>query len=122
MNEMTHEQPNQTSQTLSADATAQVVVWAQCVLTALNVGDIKSGSPLHLKLREVMIAYRASTPDHRNNYAQACGPPKPRPEWAEGCEPDMDSRSSIPCDVSEKRKWSRFRKKFGWLLKMLSGS
>lgn len=35
-----------------------VVGWAQAVLTALNVGDVKSGSPLHLKLREVMIAYR----------------------------------------------------------------
>ena len=39
-------------------AADEVAKWAQSVLTALNVGDIKSGSPLHLKLREVMIAYR----------------------------------------------------------------
>ncbi len=48
------------------DTTAEVVSWAQCVLTALNVGDVKSGSPLHLKLREVMIAYRASKPEPPN--------------------------------------------------------
>ena len=41
-----------------AAATAEVVSWAQAVLTALNVGDGKSGSKLHLKLRETMIAYR----------------------------------------------------------------
>lgn len=39
----------------------EVMHWAQATLTALNVGDVKSGSPLHLKLREVMIAYRAAT-------------------------------------------------------------
>jgi len=44
------------------DATAEVAGWAQAVLTALNVGDVKSGSPIHLKLREVMIAYRESKP------------------------------------------------------------
>ncbi len=38
----------------------EVYGWAQAVLTALNVGDVKSGSPLHLKLREIMIAYRAA--------------------------------------------------------------
>ncbi len=32
--------------------------WTQATLTALNVGDIASDSPLHLKLREVMIRYR----------------------------------------------------------------
>ena len=40
------------------DAAREVARWAQAVLTGLNVGDIRSGSPLHLKLREVMIAYR----------------------------------------------------------------
>lgn len=30
---------------------------AQAVLTALNVGDVQSGSPLHLRLREVMIEH-----------------------------------------------------------------
>lgn len=54
----------------SAEATAEVVAWAQCVLTALNVGDVKSGSLLHLKLREVMIAYRASTPEQPNEQGQ----------------------------------------------------
>lgn len=39
----------------------EVVSWAQAVLTALNVGDVKRGSPLHSKLREVMIAYRDAT-------------------------------------------------------------
>jgi hypothetical protein len=37
----------------------EVASWAQSVLTALNVGDVASGSRLHLKLREVMIASRA---------------------------------------------------------------
>lgn len=32
--------------------------WLQAVLTALNVGAIASESPLHKKIREVMIAYR----------------------------------------------------------------
>jgi hypothetical protein len=36
----------------------EVVHWAQAVLTALNAGDIKTGSLIHLKLRDVMIAYR----------------------------------------------------------------
>lgn len=36
----------------------EVVKWAQATLTALNVGDIKMGSLIHLKLREVLIAYR----------------------------------------------------------------
>ena len=31
---------------------------AQGVLTCLNIGDIKSESAMHIKLREVMIAYR----------------------------------------------------------------
>jgi len=38
---------------------AEVVSCAQAVLTALNVGDVEKDSPLHLKLREVMIAHRA---------------------------------------------------------------
>lgn len=45
----------------TAAATQEVINWAQSVLTALNVGDVQSGSKLHLKLREVMIAYRDST-------------------------------------------------------------
>lgn len=48
-------------------ALVEVMHWAQAVLTALNVGDIKSGSPLHLKLREVMIAYRAATEESPND-------------------------------------------------------
>lgn len=40
-------------------AAADVVQTAQGILTALNVGDVHSGSMLHLRLREVMIAYRA---------------------------------------------------------------
>jgi hypothetical protein len=32
---------------------AEVIGWAQATLTALNVGDVKSGSPLHLKLPEL---------------------------------------------------------------------
>ena len=35
-----------------------VAGWAQAVLNALNTGDIASGSPLHRKLREIMIQYR----------------------------------------------------------------
>jgi hypothetical protein len=42
------------------NASEEPLSWAQAALTALNVGDVKSGSPLHLKLREVMIAYRAA--------------------------------------------------------------
>lgn len=38
----------------------EVIRWAQAILTALNVGDIKNESPLHLKLREVMIGCRQS--------------------------------------------------------------
>ena len=38
----------------------EVARCAQAVLTALNVGDVQSESPLHKKLREVMIAYRAA--------------------------------------------------------------
>lgn len=52
--------------TSSAAATAEVVSWAQCVLTALNVGDVQSGSELHLKLREALIAYRASMTEQQN--------------------------------------------------------
>ncbi len=40
-------------------STAEVVMWAQAVLTALNVGDVQGDSKLHLKLREVMVAFRA---------------------------------------------------------------
>ena len=77
------ENPNETTKpeakpdcapmTGSAAATVEVVSWAQCVLTALNVGDVKSGSPLHLKLREVMIAYRASIPEQPNAPHEPCG-------------------------------------------------
>ncbi len=45
----------------------EVAHWAQAVLTGLNVGDVMSGSPLHLKLREVMIAYRADKPEISGN-------------------------------------------------------
>ena len=38
----------------------EVYHWAQAVLTALNVGDVKKESPLHKKLREVLINYRAA--------------------------------------------------------------
>lgn len=38
-----------------------VMHWAQATLTALNVGDVKKDSLLHLKLREVMIAFREKT-------------------------------------------------------------
>lgn len=44
------------------EAQFEVVGWAQAMLGALNVGDVASGSKLHLKLREVMIAYRAASP------------------------------------------------------------
>lgn len=47
----------------SSTATAEVIEWAQAVLTALNVGYVQSGSKLHLKLREAIIAYRASISD-----------------------------------------------------------
>jgi hypothetical protein len=36
----------------------EVMHWSQAVLTALNSGDVFRGSRLHLKLREVLIAYR----------------------------------------------------------------
>jgi hypothetical protein len=35
--------------------------WAQALLTALNVGDVKCESPLHRQLRKVMITYRVVT-------------------------------------------------------------
>lgn len=35
-----------------------VAAWAQAVLTALNVHDVRRESLLHRKLREVMIAHR----------------------------------------------------------------
>jgi hypothetical protein len=38
----------------------EVCGWAQSLLTALNSDDLPSGSMLHLKLREVMIQYRAA--------------------------------------------------------------
>ena len=38
----------------------ELVQWMQAAVTALAVGDICSGSPLHHKLRDVMIAYRAA--------------------------------------------------------------
>lgn len=40
------------------EATQEVIGWAQAVLTALNGGSIAKDSLLHLKLREVVIAYR----------------------------------------------------------------
>jgi hypothetical protein len=36
----------------------EIMHWAQATLTALNVGSVVSESPLHKKLREVLIAYR----------------------------------------------------------------
>ncbi len=36
----------------------EVASWSQSVLTGLNIGDIQNESPLHKKLREVMIAHR----------------------------------------------------------------
>jgi hypothetical protein len=44
--------------TAELERLTEVMHWAQAMLTALNVGDVFSGSGLHLKLREVMIAYR----------------------------------------------------------------
>lgn len=46
-------------------ALEEVIGWAQAVLNSLNVGDIKSESLLHKKLREVMIEYRASLEDEK---------------------------------------------------------
>lgn len=43
-----------------AIAIKDVIQWAQATLSALNVGDVQSESPIHKKLRKVMIAYRAS--------------------------------------------------------------
>ena len=40
-----------------ADLT-EVARWAQAVLTAWNIGPLPQESPLHKKLREVMINYR----------------------------------------------------------------
>lgn len=40
--------------------TKEVLNLARAALAALNVGDIKTGSLLHLKLREAMRAYQAS--------------------------------------------------------------
>jgi hypothetical protein len=37
---------------------AKMASLAQGILTALNVGDIRSGSLIHLDLRKKMIAYR----------------------------------------------------------------
>lgn len=42
------------------DSLLQVIGCAQGLLTALNVGNIESGSPLHLDLRKRMIDYRNS--------------------------------------------------------------
>lgn len=41
-------------------ALKSVAQWAQATLTALNGGDVQRESPLHQKLREVMIQYRAA--------------------------------------------------------------
>ena len=38
----------------------EIMHWTQAAVTALAVGGIRSGSPLHHKLRDVMIAYRAA--------------------------------------------------------------
>jgi hypothetical protein len=53
--------PKPSSDEAAIAATQEVIHWAQAVLTALNVGDVQAGSALHLKLREVMIAYRSAT-------------------------------------------------------------
>ena len=42
---------------VTVDRASEIVAWAGAMLTALNVGDVASGSPLHLKLREVMVAF-----------------------------------------------------------------
>lgn len=55
-----------------AEATKEVIHWAQAVLTALNVGDIQSESLIHKKLREVMIAYRVSLPCACKNPGDVC--------------------------------------------------
>jgi len=39
-------------------AVQEIISCAQATLTALNVGDVQKGSPMHMKLREVMIAHR----------------------------------------------------------------
>lgn len=45
----------------------EVAAWAQAMLTALNVGDVASGSPLHLKLRDVMIRHRGRLSEWRDH-------------------------------------------------------
>jgi hypothetical protein len=40
------------------DELKEVYHWTQATLTALNVGNVQSGSALHLKLREVLVNYR----------------------------------------------------------------
>lgn len=40
--------------------TREVIEWLQAAVTALATGDIQHGSPLHHKLRDVVIAYRAA--------------------------------------------------------------
>ena len=52
-------------------AARQALNWAQATLNVLNVGNIKSGSLMHLKLREVMIAYRAARNEAPNEQGQA---------------------------------------------------
>jgi hypothetical protein len=46
-------------------ATQEVIHWAKALLAALNVGDVKSESPIHKKLREVMIRYREAHVERR---------------------------------------------------------
>ena len=44
-------------------AAVEIVQTAQGILTALNIGNVESESPLHLKLREKMIVYRTPRRD-----------------------------------------------------------
>lgn len=46
---------------LHLDSAYKVVGCASALLTALNVGDIHSGSPLHLHLRKIIMEHREKT-------------------------------------------------------------
>ena len=42
----------------ASGAGQEVIHWAQAILTALNTGSIEQDSPIHRKLREVVIKHR----------------------------------------------------------------
>ena len=42
------------------DAELELMYCAQGLLTALNVGEVQSGSPIHMNLRDVVTQYRAA--------------------------------------------------------------